>query len=642
MKKVTLKILNLILCLSLLVYSAIFFVKETVFVKATTTVELKDGNYSKWIDRVDLSGKDYALEFYEWLIENTDGDGSADVLIDASQEYYVIEKIIDTVEYEKGTTKPTETLAEEAVTKAINENFEEVTSYAFAVYGAFNRDYCQVFWLSDEMLAESSVSYEYDLNSATYTQEIRFCIKNSDFDVREKAFIGENSLNVLEEIEKVNQAVEQIVGGISQNSLDSEKVEYFNEWLTNNNCYRVGEISSKNRKSRSALLGLGGTDEYAPVCEGYARALKVLCDRVGIDCTLVSGNAKGEAHMWNLVKLDDGKWYGVDSTWNDPAVSGVTEKRSGYETKDYLFVGSNTVVDGENFSSSHKMENTVYSGGVAYLNEPIISNERYVAPEKVSEWDCSVLSDQSVVAMLYKTEDYSILNPAYKLIISGNGAIIDYSNQSETPWSLISNFIKEIEIKNGITEIGNYAFSGLAISGITFSQSVTKIKDNAFSDCASLEEVVFLSSVTEYSENAFSGCNSLQTVKAHEKSSAKNLAVEDGYDVEIICSYDILNFDKEMHWLECECGHYKDWSAHQFGEWKVEKDATTSEEGIKERSCDCGYKEQSKIEKKPNSDVSFKGFSDEQIQTLVFYGAIVFGAIIIICILIGAFKKKKD
>lgn len=59
------------------------------------------------------------------------------------------------------------------------------------------------------------------------------------------------------------------------------------------------------------------------VCEGYAEAFKLLCDREGIPCVLIVGDGvgqggTGEPHMWNAVYMDDQKqWYAVDVTWDD-------------------------------------------------------------------------------------------------------------------------------------------------------------------------------------------------------------------------------------------------------------------------------------------------------------------------------------
>lgn len=53
------------------------------------------------------------------------------------------------------------------------------------------------------------------------------------------------------------------------------------------------------------------------VCEGYAEALKLLCDRENIPCIIVVGTGNGGAHEWNYVQMEDGKWYGMDVTWDD-------------------------------------------------------------------------------------------------------------------------------------------------------------------------------------------------------------------------------------------------------------------------------------------------------------------------------------
>ena len=48
------------------------------------------------------------------------------------------------------------------------------------------------------------------------------------------------------------------------------------------------------------------------VCEAYSRTVKVLLDRVGVTCCLLSG----KDHMWNGIMID-GNWYLADATWDD-------------------------------------------------------------------------------------------------------------------------------------------------------------------------------------------------------------------------------------------------------------------------------------------------------------------------------------
>lgn len=71
------------------------------------------------------------------------------------------------------------------------------------------------------------------------------------------------------------------------------------------------------------------------VCDGYAKAFYLLCEREGIPCVIVAGvamqNGKSEPHAWNYVQMEDGLWYGVDTTWDDVGHTA---------TGDYFLVGA--------------------------------------------------------------------------------------------------------------------------------------------------------------------------------------------------------------------------------------------------------------------------------------------------------------
>ena len=59
------------------------------------------------------------------------------------------------------------------------------------------------------------------------------------------------------------------------------------------------------------------------VCEGYAKALKLLLDSAGIESIYVTGTASnGSAtgtHAWNMARVS-GSWYYVDATFDDPVL----------------------------------------------------------------------------------------------------------------------------------------------------------------------------------------------------------------------------------------------------------------------------------------------------------------------------------
>ena len=99
------------------------------------------------------------------------------------------------------------------------------------------------------------------------------------------------------------------------------------------------------------------------------------------------------------------------------------------------------------------------------------------------------------------------LNPTtHTLTISGTGAMKEY-NYSSTPWNstYYKNFINTVVIENGVTRIGDYAFSDCtALTSVTIPASVTYIDDYAFCDCTALTSVTIPSSVKKIYDYAFS------------------------------------------------------------------------------------------------------------------------------------------
>lgn len=62
------------------------------------------------------------------------------------------------------------------------------------------------------------------------------------------------------------------------------------------------------------------------VCAGYARTYKLLCDELGVTCICVGGTVNGVNHLLNYVRIR-GKWYYVDTTWDDTGSPGSVSRR---------------------------------------------------------------------------------------------------------------------------------------------------------------------------------------------------------------------------------------------------------------------------------------------------------------------------
>ncbi len=75
--------------------------------------------------------------------------------------------------------------------------------------------------------------------------------------------------------------------------------------------------------------------------------------------------------------------------------------------------------------------------------------------------------------------------------------------------------------------------------------------------------------------------------------------------------------DEQNHWHAATCEHSNevaDKAAHTYGEWKVVREATEQQEGLRERSCTvCGYKQEESIAKLPHEHTFSPDWSkDEQ------------------------------
>ncbi|MGN0476724.1 MAG: leucine-rich repeat protein, partial [Ruminococcus sp.] len=99
------------------------------------------------------------------------------------------------------------------------------------------------------------------------------------------------------------------------------------------------------------------------------------------------------------------------------------------------------------------------------------------------------------------------------LTILGNGEMGDYYWYGECPWLDFCEDIKNIVIENGVTSIGDRAFSHCtSLTSVTIGDSVTSIGISAFNCCTSLTSVTIPDSVTSIDDCAFSDCTSLTGV----------------------------------------------------------------------------------------------------------------------------------
>lgn len=92
-----------------------------------------------------------------------------------------------------------------------------------------------------------------------------------------------------------------------------------------------------------------GNPDTNVVCEGYSKAFQYLCDLSSfrsdqINCYTVTGTMNGGGHMWNIVRMEDGKNYLADVTNCDGTKGGTIS--AGFPDKLFLAGVSGTVSTG--------------------------------------------------------------------------------------------------------------------------------------------------------------------------------------------------------------------------------------------------------------------------------------------------------
>ena len=99
------------------------------------------------------------------------------------------------------------------------------------------------------------------------------------------------------------------------------------------------------------------------------------------------------------------------------------------------------------------------------------------------------------------------------LNISGTGAMKDYNSTDNLSPAYMNSSVKKVVIEEGVTNIGNWAFSECSsLTSITIPDSVTNIGAAAFDSCGSLTSIVIPNSVTSIESYAFSACSSLTSI----------------------------------------------------------------------------------------------------------------------------------
>ena len=149
---------------------------------------------------------------------------------------------------------------------------------------------------------------------------------------------------------------------------------------------------------------------------------------------------------------------------------------------------------------------------VATINSALTTVEGKLYQVKKSMTRRTVVSSGTCGANLKWELTYTNDENSLTLSITGTGDMADYSI-SIIPWIEYVDRITSIELPNGLTYIGGYAFYGCsALTSIIIPDGVTNIGNDAFSGCKALLSIELPSGLTSIGNSVFYGCESLSSI----------------------------------------------------------------------------------------------------------------------------------
>ncbi|RKP54469.1 DUF5050 domain-containing protein [Cohnella endophytica] len=116
---------------------------------------------------------------------------------------------------------------------------------------------------------------------------------------------------------KAKQVIQEI---IAPTMTDDQKLKAVHDYIVLNTAYDYDNYLNDTIPDDS-YSEYGVLLKNTAVCQGYALTLKLFLDQLGIENYFVVGEANNGTtvggHAWNVVAID-GRYYQVDTTWDDP------------------------------------------------------------------------------------------------------------------------------------------------------------------------------------------------------------------------------------------------------------------------------------------------------------------------------------
>lgn len=118
-----------------------------------------------------------------------------------------------------------------------------------------------------------------------------------------------------EQERELGERVDQILTDLNLEGKSAyEKSRLIYDYICTHVTYDYAHL--KDESYRRQFTAYAAVFDGTAVCQGYASLFYLMGLKAGLSVRCISGIGNGGAHAWNIVQLDDGLYYNLDSTWD--------------------------------------------------------------------------------------------------------------------------------------------------------------------------------------------------------------------------------------------------------------------------------------------------------------------------------------
>ncbi len=266
--------------------------------------------------------------------------------------------------------------------------------------------------------------------------------------------------------------------------------------------------------------------EKGAVCESYAVTFQLLLNLCDVENVYVEGFSGGR-HAWNMVRMDDGKWYWFDLTWND-----IGEEFDGVRYQ-FFCVGDTQFINW-NDARQHRIDilpgsQTFPQTHIPYeMSNENLSDRQYGLPGcatsvfdhtdvlelgetftvdglTYARWDADevslVAADDSLQGVLVIPDTVTWDGRTYTV---SQMCAVDAQGRFHSEQPILSNGkLTEITLPQGLKRLRYHALKGnTSLQRVTVSRDVTYFANAVFDGCESLREICFEGTKDEWNRIA--------------------------------------------------------------------------------------------------------------------------------------------